>query len=755
MVRDDTVATNVRLEMSAAQSVVDDAAAATPGDAFHNLEAYIPGDRRRALATGTPMPDRVRGAALFADISGFTPLTEALANELGPQRGAEELTANLNRVFHALIADLERFGGHVIYFSGDAITCWIDGDDGARATACALAMQTTMGELGEVVTPAGARVRLAMKAAVAVGAARRFLVGDPDVQLIDVLAGRLIDALATRRAPRGEGRGAARSVGARIAGRPGRDPRVSGRCRERARFRCRREDDGRRRGRPGARATTTRCRRTSSGHGCCRRSTSVCATGRGEFLAELRPAYPLFVRFGGIDYDNDDDAIAKLDDFIRRAQRIFATYGGNLLHLTLGDKGAYLCAVFGPPLAHEDDAARAAAAALELRELGSTTAVTGIQVGITYGRLRSGTYGHRRRQTFTCLGDAVNLSARLMSKAPPGRDLRLGAGAPRGRRRIHLGAARADDREGQGRAGVGVRADGLETARVAQPRELRAADGRPRGGARRDRREARRGARRSRADRRHLGRGRHGKVAPRGRVRADGGAARHRRRARRVPVVRHEHELLRLARGLVDAVPPRRQPAGGRAGAGARGRTRGDRPGARAAGAAARRAPRPAHSRQRPHRVVRCEAAQDLARRARSSNASARGRARRRSCSCSRTATGSIRCRAICSRCSARALASLRVLLVLAYRPSTDVGGGLGIESLPHFDEIAARRARRPARGAADPLEARRGCSGSRRGLLPPSSSSSPHGRRGTRSTSRSCSTSSRARASIRRTSRR
>ena len=34
-------------------------------------------------------------------------------------------------------------------------------------------------------------------------------------------------------------------------------------------------------------------------------------TGRGEFLAELRPAIPVFVRFGGIDYDHDDDAIAQ------------------------------------------------------------------------------------------------------------------------------------------------------------------------------------------------------------------------------------------------------------------------------------------------------------------------------------------------------------------------------------------------------------------------------------------------------------
>jgi class 3 adenylate cyclase len=49
------------------------------------LEAYIPRDRRRALALGGDLPDRVQGAGLFADISGFTSLTETLANELGPR----------------------------------------------------------------------------------------------------------------------------------------------------------------------------------------------------------------------------------------------------------------------------------------------------------------------------------------------------------------------------------------------------------------------------------------------------------------------------------------------------------------------------------------------------------------------------------------------------------------------------------------------------------------------------------------------
>ena len=159
-------------------------------------EAYIARDRRWALSTHRDMPDRVEGSALFADISGFTPLTEALANELGSQRGSEELTANLGRVFHAVIEELHRRGGDVIYFSGDAITCWLDGDDGTRATAAGLAMQQAMAREGRITTPAGTEVQLALKVAVAVGRARRFVVGDPQVQLIDVLAGAMIDDLA-------------------------------------------------------------------------------------------------------------------------------------------------------------------------------------------------------------------------------------------------------------------------------------------------------------------------------------------------------------------------------------------------------------------------------------------------------------------------------------------------------------------------------------------------------------------------------
>ena len=391
----------------------------TGGLAFDNPEAYIARDRRRAMSEGRQLPDRVHGSALFADISGFTTVTEVLASELGSQHGAEELTANLNRVFHHVIAELDRFGGDVIYFSGDAVTCWLDGDDGSRAAACALAMQAAMDRVGEVVTPAGTVVPLAIKVAVVVGPARRFAVGDPEIQLMDVLAGSLVDELASaeRSAAAGEvvlGQSALRSLGDRAAvGAQRVDVETGASMSVLARLRV-----------PVADAAVAEPATALPEHEV--RPWLLPAVyervraGRGELMAELRPAIPVFVRFGGIDYDADDAAAAKLDDFVCRAQRVLTGFGGNLVQLTLGDKGAYLYAVFGSPHAHEDDADRAVAAALELRSLDSVTDVAGIQTGISTGRIWTGTYGHAMRRTFTCLGDAVNLAARLMSSAPPG-----------------------------------------------------------------------------------------------------------------------------------------------------------------------------------------------------------------------------------------------------------------------------------------------------------------------------------------------
>ena len=113
-------------------------------------------------------------------------------------------------------------------------------------------------------------------------------------------------------------------------------------------------------------------------------------------------------------------ASEKLDAFVRATERVLDGCGGSVLSLTLGDKGAYLYGVSARrsrtrTMRHERARPRSRCARSK-----QTTAARDIQVGISYGRLRSGTYGHARRRTFGCLGDAVNLAARLMSAAPAG-----------------------------------------------------------------------------------------------------------------------------------------------------------------------------------------------------------------------------------------------------------------------------------------------------------------------------------------------
>src|SRR5262249_62092914 len=53
------------------------------------LSAYIPADRLQGLAHGAGLPSRAGRTALFAAISGFTPLTQALVLRLRPPPGAE------------------------------------------------------------------------------------------------------------------------------------------------------------------------------------------------------------------------------------------------------------------------------------------------------------------------------------------------------------------------------------------------------------------------------------------------------------------------------------------------------------------------------------------------------------------------------------------------------------------------------------------------------------------------------------------
>lgn len=380
--------------------------------------AYLPIDRRLALAEGRELPEWADGTVLVADISGFTPLTEMLAQTLGDKRGAEALTDYLNEVYDGLIAELYGWGGVVLGFSGDAITCWFAGDDGLRAAAAALAMQGVMGRFANV----GEGVELAMKAALVRGPVRRFVVGDASYLLLDVMAGRTLDLLSQveHMAVKGEvvvGEKTAVSLSPHLTISQWRVDEESG---ERVAVVTGLVTTPPLSPWPTEKALTEEQVRPWI-------LTAVyplLQMGQGVFLAELRQTAALFLRFGGIDYDHDEAAPQKLDSFIRQVEKILQQYGGSLLQLTLGDKGSYLYASFGAPLAHEDDVARAALAALALQTLPQKLSfLPPLQIGLTYGRSRVGAYGSRQRRTYGVLGDGVNLAARLMQAAQPGQIL--------------------------------------------------------------------------------------------------------------------------------------------------------------------------------------------------------------------------------------------------------------------------------------------------------------------------------------------
>jgi class 3 adenylate cyclase/tetratricopeptide (TPR) repeat protein len=140
--------------------------------------------------------------------------------------------------------------------------------------------------------------------------------------------------------------------------------------------------------------------------------------GQGEFLTELRPAVAMFIKFDGIDYDDDAEAGAKLNRFVSWVQSRLARYEGSLIDVAIGDKGSYLYCTFGAPIAHENDAWCALTVALEVRSPPAEMAfIRGTRIGISAGTMRTGAYGGTTRRTYGVLGDDVNLAARLMESA--------------------------------------------------------------------------------------------------------------------------------------------------------------------------------------------------------------------------------------------------------------------------------------------------------------------------------------------------
>jgi adenylate cyclase len=120
-----------------------------------------------------------------------------------------------------------------------------------------------------------------------------------------------------------------------------------------------------------------------------------------------------------------DDIARLLTEYFTEMVEIVFKHGGTL------DKfmGDAIMALWGAPIAHEDDADRAMQAALEMQELltelnrkwaSEGRQQVNIGIGINFGEVFAGNIGSQQRLEYTVIGDAVNVASRLCSKAMGG-----------------------------------------------------------------------------------------------------------------------------------------------------------------------------------------------------------------------------------------------------------------------------------------------------------------------------------------------
>ncbi|MEZ4629719.1 MAG: adenylate/guanylate cyclase domain-containing protein [Deinococcales bacterium] len=412
------------------------------------LRSYLPQDRYRALcqrsltsegiALTGELPSESSGSVLFADISGFTPLTERLVNLWGSRRGAEYLSTQLNRVYEALIGEVETHGGSVVAFAGDAISCYFaDGKLAGvlRAFSCALKLQGVMKNLN--ITIGEQAFELGLKVAVASGSFKRLIVGKKLLQ--DVLFGEALERITFAENLISKGEIALDTLSfERLYAQDNvllktflnqalqtqgyyLFPEAVLKTQESHLAMTTLEtqlhldginlldtiklddikDDKLEQEDLKAWLLPSVYERLKAGY--------------GDFLTELRPCVALFCRFEGL-----DKQLGELNVLMERLEPILEFYEASLIQLSLGDKGSFFYVAFGAPIAHEDDAERALKTAWELKKAFEGLTLKLLGMGMSKGSMRTGAYGSRSRQTYGVLGDAVNLAARLMMKAEAG-----------------------------------------------------------------------------------------------------------------------------------------------------------------------------------------------------------------------------------------------------------------------------------------------------------------------------------------------
>lgn len=158
-------------------------------------------------------------------------------------------------------------------------------------------------------------------------------------------------------------------------------------------------------------------------------ASPAASPGDGEMPAgEIRPVTIMFVDICGYtDLSgrlDPEDTHRLLRQFFETADAVVVRFGGRI-DKHIGDS---VMALFGAPVAHGNDPERAVLAALAIHAaMPEISARVGqalqVHIGIATGEVVASGLGSSAHSAYTVIGDAVNLSARLMERAGPGETL--------------------------------------------------------------------------------------------------------------------------------------------------------------------------------------------------------------------------------------------------------------------------------------------------------------------------------------------
>jgi len=349
----------------------------------------------------------VTGSAVFVDVAGFTAMSERLARK--GKVGAEEVTDVLNAAFSELLTAAQEVGGSLIKFGGDALVIFFSGEAHAhRACYAAAAMRASLRRMGAIKTTAGT-VRLRISIGVHSGAFHFLLAGRSHRELL--LAGPAISRTVEMEssAQANEILISAETAALLPAGTAtkakGPGHLLTGNL---------------------ARPEVTIARQRSA------RFDAACFVPAGlrdhlaqaTLTAEHRQVTVAFVIFTGTDAVLAEHGAAelqrRLDALVAATQDAADEFGVCFLASDISSDGGKLILTGGAPVSTGDDEGAVLQA---VRRIADGDYGLDVRVGVNRGHVFAGVIGPPFRRTYSVMGDAVNLAARVMAHANPGQVL--------------------------------------------------------------------------------------------------------------------------------------------------------------------------------------------------------------------------------------------------------------------------------------------------------------------------------------------